>query len=249
MKRDYLVITGANGQLGSFLARYPGLQIYPQLLLYHDRSDRLEDLDDNHDRLIRSCDLLDAGALEKVMGEANAYFQAKPSRLIHTAAIRSSDALSVADLSAEIFSNTMSVNLFGALNILRVMLKPCLANVFGRLVFLTSSVTATGLAHGAAYAAAKAAIANLVKSAALENADQGILINCISPSPIDTDLNANYSGEYLKFREQYFTAYLAKSPTHKLVSMRELAALSVLLLDEALENLTGQEIFVNGGSQ
>ena len=99
----YLIIDGANGQLGSYLAGYPQLQVYPQLLLYHRRKDRLAGWHDTPERLIRSCDLLDPGALEAVISEANDHFGAYPSRFIHTAAIRSSDAQSVADCDPEIF--------------------------------------------------------------------------------------------------------------------------------------------------
>ncbi|HOH79119.1 MAG TPA: SDR family oxidoreductase [Candidatus Cloacimonadota bacterium] len=244
----YLIIDGANGQLGSYLASYPQLQVYPQLLLYHRRKDRLAGWHDTPERLIRSCDLLDPGALEAVISEANDHFGAYPSRLIHTAAIRSSDAQSVADCDPEIFYNTMRVNLMSAMHMMKAVLKYMPARGFGRMVFLGSSVTATGLSRGAAYAASKAAIVNLVRSAALENAEHGILINCLSPAPVETELSDDYSGDYLEFRKRYFADHIARTPTHKLVSLQELAVLSVLLLDNALQNLTGQEIYVNGGS-
>lgn len=247
-ERGYLIITGANGQIGSYLARYTQLQEYPQLLLFHNRKDRLEGLSDAPIRLIRSCDLLDLTALEAIIAEANMHFGATPTRLIHTATVRSSDAHSVADCDPEVFHNTVRVNLLSAVHILKAVLKYMPSKGFGRMVFYASAVTATGLSHGAAYAASKAAIVNLVKSAALENAVRGILINCISPAPIETELSADYSGDYLDFRKRYFDAHIAKTPTRKLVSLRELAVLSVLLLDDALQNLTGQEMFVNGGS-
>lgn len=248
MSSGYLVVTGANGQLGSFLARYPGLQGYPRLLLYHRRQDRLTGLNDGPDQLVRACDLLSPPELEAVLKEANAHFNALPSRLVHTAAVRSSDAMSVADSDPQTFAATMDQNLKAAYNILRAMLGFCRERHFGRLVLMGSAVTATGLANGAAYAAAKAAIVNLVKSAALENAADNILINCISPGPVETELSEDYSGDYLAFRKQYFEAHLAKTPTGKLVSKQELASLCVLLIDNALQNLTGQEIFVNGGT-
>ena len=248
MSSGYLVVTGANGQLGSFLARYPELQGYPRLLLYHRRQDRLNGLNDGPDQLVRACDLLTSRELDVVLKEANAHFNSLPSRLVHTAAVRSSDAMSVADSDPQVFAATVDQNLTAAYNILRAMLGFCREQQFGRLVFMGSSVTATGLANGAAYAAAKAAIVNLVKSAALENAAYNILINCISPAPVETELSEDYSGDYLAFRKQYFEARLAKTPTGKLVSKQELASLCVLLLDNALQNLTGQEIIVNGGT-
>lgn len=248
MKDSYLIITGANGQMGSYLARYPALQSYPLLLLYHQRKDRLQGLEDSSRRLMRACELTDLASLQDVIKEANSCFGAAPTRLIHTAAVRSSDAKSIAGCDPEFFAETVRINLMGSLNILKAVLPFAIEAGGGRLVLFTSSVTATGLANGAAYSAAKAAIVNLAKSAALENAAQNVLINCISPAPIETDLSQDYQGEYLEFRQRFFEEYQKRVPTHKLIGMQELAELAVLLTNDALQNLTGQEIYINGGS-
>ncbi|MCB5229011.1 MAG: SDR family oxidoreductase [Candidatus Cloacimonetes bacterium] len=248
MKQGYLVISGANGQVGSHLARFPQLAQYPQLLLYHQRQDRLQGLDKTPNRLLKQCNLMDIKALTACIQEANDHFGCLPTRLIHTAAVRSSDAAGVAECDPDVFSHTLNTNLMAAVNILHSLLPHSRKAGFGRYILYGSVVTATGLVNGAAYAAAKAAIVNLAKSVALENAAHDILINCISPGPIATDLSADYEGEYLEFRKRYFEAYIAKSPTHKLISVQELAEMSVLLISDALENLTGQEIIINGGS-
>ena len=248
MKQDYLIITGANGQMGSYLAQYPGLKEYPKLLLYHQRSDRLQDIQDNEQQLKSSCDLMDSKAIAEALSAAKQHFGGDATRLIHAAAIRSSDSQSVADCDVEFFSYTIDVNLIGSLNIIKAVLPQMKARSFGRIALFTSMVTQTGLANGAAYAAAKTAMVNLAKSIALENAADNILINCLSPGPIECDLESDYQGDYLKFRQDYFAAYKQKTPTHKLISKAELALLCKVLMSEEIDNLTGQEIIINGGS-
>ncbi|HPV15327.1 MAG TPA: SDR family oxidoreductase [Candidatus Cloacimonadota bacterium] len=248
MKQDFLIITGANGQMGSYLAQYPGLKEYPKLLLYYKRSDRLQDIKDNEQHMKLSCDLMDADAISAALNAAKQHFGGNATRLIHAAAIRSSDSKSVAECDVEFFSHTIDVNLIGSLNIIKALLPEMKARAFGRIVLFTSVVTQTGLAYGAAYAAAKMAMVNLAKSIALENAADNILINCLSPGPIECDLETDYQGGYLKFRQDYFEAYKQKTPTRKLISKAELALLCNVLLSDELGNLTGQEIIINGGS-
>ena len=248
MKQDFLIITGANGQMGSYLAQYQGLKEYPKLLLYYNRSDRLQDIHDNDHLLKISCDLMDAKAISRTLQTAKQHFGGNATRLIHAAAIRSSDSKSVAECDVEFFSHTIDVNLIGSLNIIKAVLPEMKAKSFGRIALFTSVVTQTGLACGAAYAAAKTAMVNLAKSIAVENAADNILINCLSPGPIECDLESDYQGEYLKFRQNYFEAYKQNTPTHKLISKAELALLCEVLMSDEIDNLTGQEIIINGGS-
>lgn len=248
MKQDFLIITGANGQMGSYLAQYPGLEEYPKLLLYYNRNDRLQGIHDSERLLKTSCDLMDTKAISAALRAAKRHFGGNTTRLIHTAAIRSSDSKSVAECDVEFFSHTIDINLIGTLNIIKAVLPEMKAKSFGRIALFTSVVTQTGLAYGAAYAAAKTAMVNLAKSIAVENAADNILINCLSPGPIECDLESDYQGEYLKFRQNYFEAYKQQAPTHKLISKRELALICKALMSDEIDNLTGQEIIINGGS-
>lgn len=247
MKQDYLVITGANGQMGAFLAKWPGLKCYPKLLLFHQRQERLDEIENDANNLKLACDLMDATALQAAFWEATNHFGGSATRLIHTAALRSSDAKSLVECDDDFYFRILNHNVMGCMNVLKAVLPLMIEAAFGRIVLFGSVVTQTGLANGAAYAAAKAAIVNIAKSIALENAKDGILINCLSPGPIETALDEDYQGEYLKFRQEYFEAYKQKTPTKKLVSKAELALLCESLVSDKLQNLTGQEIIINGG--
>jgi NAD(P)-dependent dehydrogenase (short-subunit alcohol dehydrogenase family) len=145
------------------------------------------------------------------------------------------------------FDEVFNSNVTMAYNAVRACLPGMLERKFGRLLLLGSNVVQTGLPSGSAYAAAKAAIVNLVRSVALEAAPSNVLINAISPAPIETDLEADYQGEYLAFRQRYFETYKKMSPTGKLISLEELRLTIEFLLDSGLQNLTGQNIILDGG--
>ncbi len=240
----FAIITGANGQMGSYISE---LLDGPALLLYRNRTDRLADLATYPEKLLISCDLMDLEGLHAAIAKASLKFNCAPSVLIHTASVRSSDAQSLADSDPEIFQSVFTLNFTGTYNILRACLPQMRSNAFGRIVAFASDVVNTGLPNGAAYAAAKAAIVNLVKSTALENGDANILINCVSPGPIDTNLEEDYHGEYLDFRKAYFKAFKEKNPIGKLIGKGEIMAVVRMLCSSELINLTGQDIVINGG--
>lgn len=240
----YAIITGANGQVGSHIAE---LWNGPALLLYRNRTDRLSDLATYPEKLLISCDLMDLEGLHAAISKANLKFNAAPAYLIHTASVRSSDASSVAESDPDVFHSVFTANFMGAYNILRACLPHMRTSGFGRIVVFASDVATSGLANGAAYAAAKSAMVNLVKSTALENADENILINSISPGPIDTRLEEDYHGEYLEFRKAYFKNFQRLNPTGKLISKGELMAVVRMLCSAELQNLTGRDIVINGG--
>lgn len=243
-----LIVTGANGQVGSHFARHIASAGQPLLLLFHRDSGRLEDLRGQAGFCLMSCDLLDLEAVKAALDEACRKLDAVPAGLVHTAAIRSYDATALAESDPAIFQEVVSTNVTMAYNVLRACLPGMLKRKFGRIVMFGSNVVLTGLNSGSAYAAAKSAIVNMVRSVALETARDNVLINAISPAPVATDLESDYEGEYLAFRQRYFESYRRLSPTGKLVSLQEITRVIEFLLSPELENLTGQNIVLDGGS-
>jgi NAD(P)-dependent dehydrogenase (short-subunit alcohol dehydrogenase family) len=167
--------------------------------------------------------------------------------LIHTAAKRSSDALELVDSEPSVFRDVFDTNFYVAYNVLRAVLPQMRSNMFGRVILFTSEVTRNGLPKGSAYAAAKAAIVNLVKSVNREVSKHNVLVNCISPGPVDTKLEEDYRGEYLEFRKEYFKKFKETSNTGELVFMQEIALVVDMLMQAELRNLCGEEIFIAGG--
>jgi len=238
-----MMITGANGQIGSFLANAYYAEGYKLVLLFHKRNHRLTDLINKPGVTALEVDLQDYSAVQFAVHK----LEHTPEILIHCAAVRSDDAQPLISTEPDVFHKVFDTNFYCAYNVLRCVLPIMQENCFGRVVMYGSDVTRGGLENGSSYAAAKAAIVNLVKSTAKEVAAQNVLINAISPAPVDTCLEEDYYGEYLIFRQRYFAKHLKSVPTGKLVSKEEIKKVTDLLISPIITSLTGEEIFLCGG--
>jgi len=242
-----MLITGANGQLGSYLAHCYHTEGYQLALLHHQRMDRISELVMQPGIWSKALDLQDYDAVKVALKELNREMGVSPDILIHCAAIRSFDALPLAQTEPLVFRQVFEANSLACYHMLRGVL-PCMQEKRrGRVVIMGSDVTHTGLKNGAAYAAAKSAMVSLVRSCAGEMAPYGVLINAISPGPMETVLEEDYEGDYLRFRQQYFAAVRNQVPTGMLVQMKEIKRTIDLLISDDICNLTGEELMIRGG--
>lgn len=91
-------------------------------------------------------------------------------------------------MSEEDFSRVVDTNLKGTFNCIRHVSRMMLRQRSGRIISLSSVVGLRGNAGQANYAASKAGIIGLTKSAAKELASRGITVNAIAPGFIKTDM-------------------------------------------------------------
>jgi 3-oxoacyl-[acyl-carrier protein] reductase len=132
----------------------------------------------------------------------------------------------------------LDVNLTGSYHVVRACL-PYLPDG-ARIVNFASILGATGNEHGAHYAAAKGGVIAMTKSLAKELAPRGILVNCVAPGAIATDMIGEDSPEQRRARE-------ARIPLGRVGQPHEIAGVVSFLLGPDSSYVTGQVLHVNGG--
>lgn len=113
---------------------------------------------------------------------------------------------------------------------------------WGRIINIGSVAGATALPTGAAYAAAKAGLAQLTKNLAREWGPDGLTVNLIAPWYVPTPLTEGILSE-----KGYKDAVLACTPAGRLGTAAEVGALAAFLCREEAGWLNGACIPLDGG--
>ena len=144
--------------------------------------------------------------------------------------------------SEEEFDRVVSLNLRGSFNVLRAAGRIMSEQRRGNIV-LFSSIRSLVVEPGqAVYAATKAGIVQLVRTAASEFGPSGVRVNAVAPGVVDTPLTAP-----IKANPEWYGAYSAKAVLGRWAKPDEIAAPTIFLASDAAAYVTGTVLFVDGG--
>jgi NAD(P)-dependent dehydrogenase (short-subunit alcohol dehydrogenase family) len=148
----------------------------------------------------------------------------------------------ILDYTEEEFDRVMAVNMRGNFNVLQSAGRIMTAQKSGSIVLYSSIRSQTVEPGQSAYAATKAGILQMVKTAASEFGSAGVRVNAIAPGVIDTPLTAQ-----IKNNTAWYEAYAAKSIMNRWGRPDEVAAATLFLCAPAASYITGTILFVDGG--
>ena len=138
------------------------------------------------------------------------------------------------------FNKVIDINLKGTFNCIQNVSRQMLKQRYGRIINMSSVVGIYGNAGQANYAASKAGIIGLTKSAAKELGSRGITVNAIAPGFIQTDMTETLS-EALK--EKTLSAIALES----FGTVQDIAHAACFLASDRAKYITGQVLGVDGG--
>lgn len=143
-------------------------------------------------------------------------------------------------ISEEDFDAVMDTNLKGTFNTIRHLYKAFLKQRSGRIINLSSVTGILGNAGQANYAASKAGVIGLTKSAARELASRNITVNAVAPGFIDTDMTQAMTDTAKE-------AVLSQIPLKRVGNPKDIAETVAFLASDKAAYITGQVISVDGG--
>jgi NAD(P)-dependent dehydrogenase (short-subunit alcohol dehydrogenase family) len=151
----------------------------------------------------------------------------------------------VEHLSEEQFDTTMNVNFKGAFFTLQKFL-PILRE--GASVINLSSINAyTGMPNTAAYAASKAALNSLTRTAAYELASRNIRVNSVNPGPTNTAIFGKL-GMPDEAIQEFASAMQDRIPLKRFGEPEDVASLVAFLASDDASFITGAEYNIDGGT-
>ncbi len=143
-------------------------------------------------------------------------------------------------MKEEEWDAVLAVNLKGAFNFSKAVIRGMLQARYGRIVNLSSVVGVMGNAGQANYSASKAGLIGLSKSLAREVAGRNVTVNCVAPGYIATAMTE-------KLPEAVKTAFLAGIPMQRFGLPSDVSRAVRFLCSDDAAYITGQVLHVNGG--
>lgn len=199
-------------------------------------------------------DMRDAAAATEVVRRATAEL-GKVDLLIANAGIYGSSPL--AQMSDQTFDDVIRTNLYGVFHIVRAVLPGMQQRRFGRIVATASMAGRMGIANASHYSASKWGVIGLVKAVALEVAKQGITVNAVCPTGVNTPLINNEAawrralpGDPSPTRAK-FEAKMRANPYSPQgvpwVEPEDVANATLFLLSEEARHITGTAVDIAAG--
>ncbi len=183
------------------------------------------------------CDVVHADQVERAIPAAEAALGPVDILVNNAGMTRDNILLRLSDAD---WDAVLDANLKGAFHTMRAVIKGMMKRRAGRIVNIASIVGLTGNKGQANYAASKAGLIGLTKSVAKEYASRGVLVNCVAPGFIDTDMTA-------ALPEEARATLLQAIALGRLGRPEDVAGAVLFLASDLAGYVTGQVLVVDGG--
>lgn len=238
----YAIVTGGGKGIGeSIVKRFLSDDIAGIAVLEYDlnlvKEMNMNLGEDSNKVLAIQCDVSNENEVETAVSKAMEHF-GTIDILINNAGITKDSMFH--KMSNDAWDAVLNVNLKGTYYLCKHVVPIMRNNVYGRIVNI-SSVSAFGNVGQVNYSASKAGLIGLSKTLAKEGGPKNIIVNCVAPGYIETDMYNNVPKEIID-------KHLEQIPLRRLGEPSEVASVVSFLSSDDASFLSGQCLIVSGAA-
>jgi 3-oxoacyl-[acyl-carrier protein] reductase len=230
------VVFGGNGDVGNNLIKK--LFLHKIDLVYtsfHTNFNNILELKKNHgDKLsFHQVDVRDYNAVEKFVDNIQRID-------IGINCVGIVEDHSVSNLQLESWNNVIETNLTGTFNTSKSLFKKMKSVKQGKIINISSIIGIQGAFGQSNYAASKSGILGLTKTLAIEGAKYNILVNCVAPGYIESNMTKTIPKSILN-------NIIQKIPLQRLGTLDDISNTILFLSCDYSKYITGETINIAGG--
>lgn len=233
-----VLITGGTRGIGLACVKAFAEAGYDTAVVYRNSEASANELKAKYGTEVYKCDLADREDLLFVLGKIKSDFPEGFDVIINNAGISSRKMM--CDISDNEWDDMLAVTLTAPFIITRELSPFMVKRGNGRIINISSIWGEHGASCEVHYSAAKAGLIGLTKASAMELAPSGVIVNCICPGVIDTDMNADLTDSE---REELKNSI----PLCRFGAAEEVAKTALFLASESSGYMIGQILTVDGG--
>lgn len=148
------------------------------------------------------------------------------------------------DVTDEDFERILHTNLRSVFTVSREVVRTMLPRGKGHIINISSMAAQYGIPKVIAYTASKSAVEGMTKAMAVELSPKGILVNCIAPGFIATDMSSKALNGDLERKQKVFS----RTPMGRLGDPGDIGDAALFLASEQAKYVTGVILPVDGGN-
>jgi len=241
------VVTGASRGIGRAIALTLGRKGCSVAVSYERNDGRakevLEAIKSTAEAITVKCDVSNRCEVEKLFKATMERF-GKVDILVNNAGIATSASL--LDTNDELWDRVLNVNLKGTFLCTQIAARCMIPRKYGKIVNISSNSGFGVAVFGeTAYAASKAGVIQLTKTAAYELGRYGINVNCVAPGATNTDmLKGDMSDEQYK---EFLEGRKNRSSIGAIVDPQDVANAVLFFASDVSRSITGKTLLVDAG--
>ena len=190
----------------------------------------------NEDFLYKAVDFSSLAAIQEFSNFLQSF---APDILINNAGINKIDGFN--DIKPEDFLKIQQVNTTAPFYLCQAVLAGMKKKRWGRIINITSVWSKISKTGRASYSASKFGLDGMIAALAAEVAEYGVLVNCVAPGFIETDLTKEILGP------QGIVDIAQQIPMKRLGKPEEIASFVAWLVSEENTYISGQNLAIDGG--
>lgn len=233
-----VLITGGTRGIGLACVKAFAEAGYDTAVIYRTSDVDARMLKEKYGTVSYKCDLSDTLDTDGVLSRILSDFPDGFDVLVNNAGI--SQRKLICDITDEDWNKMLAVSLTAPFRLIKRLSPYMIRKGEGRIINVSSVWGEHGASCETHYSAAKAGLIGLTKAIAKELAPSGVLVNCVCPGVIETDMNAELT-------EEDRNALCEEIPVGRFGTPEEVAKCVLFLAEISSSYVTGQIISPNGG--